>query len=468
MNQEELCFTPATELTRMIRGKVVSPVQIMQATLERAQSLNPRLNAICTPTYEAAVQAARDAEAAVMRGAQLGILHGVPTTIKDLAFTKGVRTMAGSHVFRDRVPDFDHLHVERMRAAGAISIGKTTVSEFGWKGNSNSPLTGITHNPWKHGMNAGASSAGAAVCAAAGIGPIHQGSDGAGSIRMPAAFCGVFGLKPSFGRIPYWPQPNNGLISHVGPLTRTVADSALMLAALAGPDDRDMTSLEAQPEDFFRRLDEGVAGLRVAYSPDLGYLKVDPEVAAPVADAARAFEELGCVVEEVSPGWGDPIRMEHCHFASNFAGMLGPLLDKWAEKMDPGLVALTRHGTSYSAADYCRAQGERLGYYDKVRAFFERYDLLLTPSLSVAAFPAELLIPSHWEQHPWDWLRWAGFSYPFNLTGLPAATCPCGFTPGGLPVGLQIVAGRLRDLRVLQASRAFEQARPWAQRRPPL
>jgi aspartyl-tRNA(Asn)/glutamyl-tRNA(Gln) amidotransferase subunit A len=247
-----------------------------------------------------------------------------------------------------------------------------------------------------------------------------------------------------------------------------VADSALMLAALAGPDDRDMTSLEAQPEDFFRRLDEGVAGLRVAYSPDLGYLKVDPEVAAPVADAARAFEELGCVVEEVSPGWGDPIGMEHCHFASNFAGMLGPLLDKWAEKMDPGLVALTRHGMSYSAADYCRAQGERLGYYDKVRAFFERYDLLLTPSLSVAAFPAELLIPSHWEQHPWDWLRWAGFSYPFNLTGLPAATCPCGFTPGGLPVGLQIVAGRLRDLRVLQASRAFEQARPWAQRRPPL
>ena len=468
MNQEELCFTPATELTRMMRGKVVSPVEIMQATLERAQSLNPRLNAICTPTYEAAVQAARDAEAAVMRGAQLGILHGVPTTIKDLAFTKGVRTMAGSHVFRDRVPDFDHLHVERMRAAGAISIGKTTVSEFGWKGNSNSPLTGITHNPWKHGMNAGASSAGAAVCAAAGIGPIHQGSDGAGSIRMPAAFCGVFGLKPSFGRIPYWPQPNNGLISHVGPLTRTVADSALMLAALAGPDDRDMTSLEAQPEDFLRRLDERVAGLRVAYSPDLGYLKVDPEVAAPVADAARAFEELGCVVEEVNPGWGDPIRMEHCHFASNFAGMLGPLLDKWAEKMDPGLVALTRHGMSYSAADYCRAQGERLGYYDKVRAFFERYDLLLTPSLSVAAFPAEALIPSHWEQHPWDWLRWAGFSYPFNLTGLPAATCPCGFTPGGLPVGLQIVAGRLRDLRVLQASRAFEQARPWAQRRPPL
>jgi aspartyl-tRNA(Asn)/glutamyl-tRNA(Gln) amidotransferase subunit A len=468
MNQEELCFTPATDLVRMIHDRSISPVEIMQATLERAHRLNPRLNAICTPTYETAMQSARAAEAAVMRGDRLGLLHGVPTTIKDLAFTRGVRTMAGSHVFRDRIPDFDHLHVERMRAAGAISVGKTTVSEFGWKGNSNSPLTGITHNPWKYGMNAGASSAGAAVCTAAGIGPIHQGSDGAGSVRMPAAFCGIYGLKPSYGRIPYWPQPNNGLISHVGPLTRTVADAALMLSALAGPDDRDMSSLEAQPDDFVARLDEGIAGLRVAYSANLGYLKVDPEVAAPVREAALAFENLGCVIEEVNPGWHDPIEMEHCHFASNFAASVGPLLDKWADKMDPGLVALTRHGMTYSAGDYCAAQGQRLNYYDKVRAFFDRYDLLLTPSLSVAAFPAELLIPSHWEQHPWDWLRWAGFSYPFNLTGMPAATCPCGFTPRGLPVGLQIVAGRFRDLRVLQASRAFEQARPWAQARPPL
>jgi aspartyl-tRNA(Asn)/glutamyl-tRNA(Gln) amidotransferase subunit A len=468
MNNEEICFTPATELSRMIRSKAISPVEIMEAVVERAQVLNPRLNAICTPTYEAAMASARDAEAAVTRGSALGILHGIPITIKDLAFTKGVRTMAGSRIFRDRVPDFDHLHVERLRAAGAISIGKTTVSEFGWKGNSNSPLTGTTHNPWKHGMNAGASSAGAGVCAAAGIGPIHQGSDGAGSIRMPASLCGVFGMKPSFGRVPYHPMPNNGLISHVGPMSRTVADAALMLQAMAGPDDRDMSSLEAAPDDFLARLDAGIGGLKVAYSPDLGYLKVDPEVAAPVKLAAAAFEESGCKVEEVDPRWGDPIEMEHCHFAGNYAAMLGHLLDKWADKMDPGLVALTRHGMTYSAADYCRAQGERLAYYDKVRSFFERYDLLLTPSLSVAAFPAELLIPAHWEQHPWDWLRWAGFSYPFNLTGLPAATCPCGFTPAGLPVGIQIVAGRLKDMRVLQASRAFEQARPWAHRRPKL
>jgi aspartyl-tRNA(Asn)/glutamyl-tRNA(Gln) amidotransferase subunit A len=427
MNQEELCFTPATELARMIRGKSISPVEIMQATLARAQALNPRLNAICTATYESAMQAARAAETAVMRGDRLGVLHGVPTTIKDLALTKGVRTMAGSYVFRDRVPDFDHLHVERMRTAGAISIGKTTVSEFGWKGNSNSPLTGITHNPWKHGgtrAHRARARRYARPPGSARSSRIRQGRFGA----YAGAFCSA-GSNRRTGASPT-AQPNNGLISHVGPLTRTVADAALMLTALAGPDDRDVSSLEAQPEDFLGRLDDGIAGLRVAYSPNLGYLRVDPEVAAPVKDAALAFEKLGGIVEEVDPGWGD-VEMEHCHFASNFAASAGPLLEKWADKMDPGLVALTRHGMTYSAADYCKAQGERLSYYDNVRAFFERYDLLLTPSLSVAAFPAELLIPSHWEQHPG--LACDGLVQPsLNLTGLPRPR-PCGFTPGGLP-----------------------------------
>lgn len=466
MDDVDLCFTPATELSRLIRTRALSPVEIVRAAIARSEALNPALNAICTPTFDTAMAAARAAEAAVMRGEPLGLLHGIPTTIKDVALTRGVRTMSGSQLYRDRVPDIDHAHVERLRDAGAIILGKTTTSEFGWKGNGDSPVTGITHNPWKHGRNAGGSSAGAAVCAAAGIGPIHQGSDGAGSVRMPAAFCGVFGMKPSYGRIPYWPMPNNGAISHIGPLARTVADGALMLQAMAGPDDRDVSSLEAQPDDYLGRLDEGIAGLRVAFTPDLGYLTVDDEVAAPVRAAVAAFQDLGCTVEEVEPGWGDPIAMEHCLFTGSFAGMIGHLLDEWADRFEPGLVALTRHGLRYSAADFCRAQGERLQYYDKVHAFFQRYDLLLTPSLSVAAFDATRLIPAHWEQHPWDWLRWAGFSYPFNLTWLPAATCPCGFTPEGLPVGLQIVGGRFHDLRVLQAARAFEQARPWAALRP--
>jgi aspartyl-tRNA(Asn)/glutamyl-tRNA(Gln) amidotransferase subunit A len=468
MNQEDLCFTPATELASLIRSKVLSPVEIMGAVIERARKLNGRLNALCTDTYDSALGQARAAEQAVMRGDDLGLLHGIPVTIKDLSLTKGVRSMAGSFVYRERIPQTDHLHVERLRDAGAISIGKTTVSEFGWSGVSRSPVTGITHNPWKHGMNAGASSAGAGVCAAAGIGPVHQGSDGAGSVRMPAAFCGVFGIKPSFGRIPYHPMPNNGLISHVGPLTRTVADGALMLAAMAGPDDRDPWSLEAPPEDYVGKLDAGVAGLKIAYSPDLGYLRVDPEVRDRVARAARAFEELGCGVEEVNPGWGNTMAMEHCLFAGAFAGQVSHLLEQWEEKMDPGMVALAREGLRYTAADYCRAQGERLALWERVHKFFQGYDLLLTPSVSVAAFPATRLIPEHWEQHPWDWLRWAGFSYPFNLTGQPAATCPCGFTQEGLPVGIQIVGRRFQDLTVLQAARAFEQARPWASHRPVL
>jgi aspartyl-tRNA(Asn)/glutamyl-tRNA(Gln) amidotransferase subunit A len=468
MSHDELCFTPATELASLIRSRKLSPVELMRAVLERAERLNTRLNAICTPTYESAQQSARAAEQSVMRGEALGLLHGIPTSIKDLALTKGVRTMAGSHIYRDRVPDLDHVHVERLKKAGAISIGKTTTSEFGWKGVSDSPVTGITHNPWKQGYNAGASSAGAGVCAAAGIGPIHQGSDGAGSIRMPAAFCGVFGLKPSHGRVPYWPQPPNGLISHVGPITRTVTDAALMLQALAGPDPRDMTSIDSPPEDYVLHLDRGVGGLRVAYSPDLGYLRVDPEIAAAVKQSAAVFADLGCEVEEVNPGWGDPSEMEHCLFATNIAGMLAEFLPTWADRMDPGLVALIRFGQQFSGEQYCKAYAQRIVYYDKVRAFFDRYDLLITPSLSVAAFPAARLIPEHWPQHDWDWLRWAGFSYPFNLTWLPASTCPCGFTADGLPIGLQIVAGHNKDLLVLQASRAFEQAKPWAQFRPPL
>ena len=468
MNRQDLCFTPAIELARLIRERALSPVEVMQTVIERAEALNPKLNAICTSTAERALEQARAAERAVMRNKTLGPLHGVPTTIKDLAFTKGVRTMAGSHIYADRVPDEDAPFVERLAGAGAISIGKTTVPEFGWKGCGESPLTGISHNPWKHGTNAGGSSTGAAICAAAGIGPIHQGSDGAGSIRMPAAFCGVFGMKPSFGRVPYYPVTNNDLMSHVGPITRTVADAALMLQVMAGADDRDLSSLPGPPEDYLARLDEGIAGLRVAFSPDLGYLPVDDEVATVVRSAVFAFEEQGCDVVEVAPGWDDPIGIEHLYYTANFAGNIGPFLEEWEDRLDPGMVACAREGMRYSAADYVQARSRRNAFYDRVRQAFERFDLLLTPTMSVAAFPVGRLMPEHCEQHPWDWIRWAGFSYPFNLTWLPAATCPCGFTPDGRPVGLQIVAGRHQDLRVLQAARAFEQARPWAERRPPV
>src|SRR5260221_8321919 len=466
---KELSFTPATELTRMIREKTVSPVEVMRETIARAESLNPRLNAICTPTFDAAMDAAVEAEHAVMKGRSLGILHGVPTSIKDLAFTRGVRTMAGSNIHRDRIPDFDHLHVERLRSAGAISIGKTTVSEFGWSGVSNSPLTGITHNPWKHGMNAGASSAGAGVGAAAGYGPLHQGSDGAGSIRMPAHFSGVFGLKPSYGRVPQSPLAASDYTVHLGPLTRTVADAALILRTMAGPHPDDHTSLEAQPADYPRHLGHRPRKPRIAYSPDLDHARVDPEVADLVAKAVEAFEkDLGWTVEQVKTPWG-PKGPELARFfwPAHFSRH-ADRLPEFRDRMDPGFVACIEAGLHITMADYQKARLVKYAYCAEIHRFFEDWDFLLTPAVSVAAFPAELLQPKHWPQHPWDWLSWAEFSYPFNLSQNPAASIPCGFTKDGLPVGLQIVGRRFDDLAVLQMSAAFEAVRPWASKRPSL
>jgi aspartyl-tRNA(Asn)/glutamyl-tRNA(Gln) amidotransferase subunit A len=317
-------------------------------------------------------------------------------------------------------------------------------------------------------MTTGGSSAGAGAAAAAGLGPLHQGSDGAGSIRIPAGFCGIYGLKPSYGRVPMYPVSNNDSSTHIGPMTRTVADAALMLAAMAGPDEWDRTSLEAEPADYVGLLDGGIRGLRVAFSPDLGGLRVDDDVAAAVRRAARAFEELGCVVDEVKPGFADMHDVIRITWSAHEAGIYGPYLREWRDRMDPGLVACIEDGLRHSIVDYVEARGRKLAYWDTVPPLFERYHLLLTPTLSVAAFPVGRLNPEHWPQHRWDWIDWASFSYPFNFTGQPAATVPAGFTEAGLPVGLQIVGRRFDDLTVLQASAAFEQARPWAARRPAL
>jgi len=468
MNKEDLCFTSASELIPMIRSKELSPVELLDAVLERIEALEPKLNAMATFTPELARQAAKAAETAVLRGGELGPLTGIPVTIKDLHPMAGVPMESGSQIRKGVVPDQDAPFVARLKAAGAVPLGKTTVSEFGWKGVSQCPLTGITSNPWKLGYNAGASSAGAGAGAAAGYGPLHQGSDGAGSIRMPSHFSGVYGLKPSYGRIANWPVRNNDQVSHIGPMTRTVSDAALMLRTMAGPHAWDHYSLEAPPADYAALLHKGIAGLKVAYSPDLGHARVDPEVAALVADAVTAFSELGCTVEEVATPFAadgpELIRFFWSVHELEFVQFLA----EWEDKMDPGLVACIRDAEDKTASEYVSMRSRKLTYIEKVHQFFDDWDLLLTPSVSVAAFPAERLQPDHWPQHPWDWVMWAEFSYPFNFSHNPAASIPCGFTAEGLPVGLQIVGRRLDDLTVLQASRAFEQARPWADKRPPL
>ena len=468
MSSAELCFIPATELARLIRARQISPVELTRAVLERVERLNPIVNAFCTVTADAALAAAREAEQAAMKGALRGPLHGIPFSIKDLHLTKGVRTMSGSFIFERRVPDVDPPVVRRLKQAGGVMVGKTTTPEFGWKGLGDSPLTGITRNPWNTGTTTGGSSAGAGAATAAGLGPIHQGSDGAGSIRIPSGFCGIYGLKPSFGRVPMWPVSNNDYASHMGPMTRTVADAALMLSVMAGPDEWDRTSLETAPDDYTGKLTAGIKGLKVAFSPDLGGFPVDAEVASLVKQAARAFEDLGCVVDEVKPGFADSHNLIRCLWSAHEAGNYAQYLPQWRDRMDPGLVACIEDGLRYSMVDYVEARGQKLAYWDTVRPLFEKFDLLLTPTLSVAAFPVGRLNPEHWRQHAWDWIGWASFSYPFNFTGQPAASAPAGFTSDGLPVGLQIVGRRFADLTVLQASAAFEAARPWAERRPPL
>ena len=465
---DDLCFTPATELAPLIRSRALSPVELIDAVLARIEACEPRINAFATLAAERAREASRRAEDALMKGEATGALFGLPVTIKDLTETAGIPTERGSHALKGHVPAVDAPVIPRLEEAGAIVLGKTTTSEFGWSGVSRSPLSGITHNPWKQGYNAGASSAGAGAAAAAGYGPLHQGSDGAGSIRMPAHFSGIFGLKPTYGRVPNWPVPNNDQVSHVGPMTRTVADSALMLRAMAGPHPWDHTTLEAPPADYPALLDAGIAGLRVAFSPDLGHARVDAEVAALVQAAAEAFQSLGCRVESPAVPFGpdgpEIIRLLwpiHLH-------AYRPFLAEHEERMDPGLVACIRAADGVSGAAYLETRARKLAYVEAVHRFFEDWDLLLTPAVSVPAFPAERLQPAHWPAHPWDWIMWAEFSYPFNFSQNPAASVPCGFTADGLPVGLQIVGRRFADLTVLQAARAFEQARPWADRRPAL
>lgn len=467
MTDDDLCFLPASLLAPMIRAKRISPVEVMQAVVDRIQRLEPTINAFAYFDPERALNSAKDAEAKISSGEARGALFGIPVTIKDLAVTGDMPTERGSWIEKGRQPDTDAPFVQRLKEAGAIPLGKTTTSEFGWKGVSHSPLTGITHNPWAHGLNAGASSAGAGAAAAAGYGPLHQGSDGAGSVRMPAHFCGIYGLKPSFGRVPNWPVPSNDQTSHIGPMTRTVSDAALMLEVMSGPHPWDHYSLESPPSAYSRALDtDSVKGLRIAWSSDLGHARVDREVAALAEAGAKVFSDMGASVEEVKPMWG-PQGPELIRFfwAAHELGYQ-KYFPEWRDKMDPGLVACIESAANHSATDYVEMRVRKLAYVEAIHRFFEEYDLLLTPAVSVAAFPADRLMPEDWPEHPWDWVQWAEFSYPFNMSHNPAASIPCGFTENGLPVGLQIVGPRMKDLEVLQASAAFEKALPWADKIP--
>jgi aspartyl-tRNA(Asn)/glutamyl-tRNA(Gln) amidotransferase subunit A len=464
-SEEDVAYASAISLLELYRKRALSPVEVTRLLLERLDDLQPRLNAFCIIDRDGALAAARESEQRWQRGEPLGCLDGVPATIKDLVLMRGFPTLRGSRLV-DPNQDWseDAPATARLREAGAVILGKTTTPEFGWKALGDSLLTGITRNPWDLSRTPGGSSAGAASACAAGVGPLHVGSDGAGSIRIPSAFTGVFGLKPSFGLVPAYPPSPMGLLSHVGPITRTVADAALMLTVLSGPDHRDPYALPPIDKDYLDGLEGGVRGWRIAYSPTLGYAKLDPEIAASVAEAAKQFEALGAIVEEVGAIFASPRDTLLILWAAGLAELLAGFPVERRELVDPGLLANAGEGERISAVDYLGADLVRTSLGWRMAEFHRKYDLLLTPMMPVPALPVgqDLNDPAT-ERH---WIDWSPFSYPFNMTRQPAAGIPCGLTSAGLPIGLQIIGPLYADDRVLRAARAFETTQP--ERRPPL
>ena len=449
------------EMLELYRDKKLSPVEVTRACLHRIARLNPRLNAFRLVDEEGAMLAAHASEERWHRGAPIGLLDGVPATVKDLLLTKGWSTLRGSNAIEPKQAwEEDAPSVARLREAGAILLGKTTTPEFGWKGVTDSPLTGITRNPWDPARTPGGSSGGAAVAAACGMGALHLGTDGGGSIRIPAGFTGIFGFKQSFGRVPAYPPSPFGTLAHVGPMTRTVSDAALMLTVISRHDARDWYGLPENGRNYLEDLDRGVMRRRIAFSPSLSGHLVDPEVADLVARAVEVFREIGAVVEEIDPPMGHDLQ--HVFATHWYAGAANALSAYGPEKralMDPGLIEVATEGAGIGLLDYLQAVKEREQLGVRMNLFHRSWDLLLTPTLPHEAFEAGIETPFPGEGARWT--DWTPFTYPFNLTRQPAATVPCGFTAAGLPVGLQIVGPSYGDQLVLTAARAYEKHRPF-------
>jgi aspartyl-tRNA(Asn)/glutamyl-tRNA(Gln) amidotransferase subunit A len=454
----DLCALTASALVDAFRKKTLSPAEVTAAVLKRIEALNPVLNAFSLVS-ENALNEAKASEARWLAGQPKGLLDGVPVSIKDLILTKGWPTLRGSKTIDPKGPwNDDAPAAARLREHGAVLLGKTTTPEFGWKGVTDSPLTGITRNPWNKAKTPGGSSGGAAAAVAAGMGPLAVGTDGGGSIRIPCAFTGIFGIKASFGRVPAWPLSPFGTVAHVGPMTRSVTDAALMLNVLALPDARDWHALPYEPRDWRTGLDHGVADLRIAYSPDLGYAKVDEEVREIVGKAVKVFEDLGAKVEEKNPGFEDPAPLFMTHWFAGAAFLLKGIPKEKHELIDPGLREMAAQGEKVSAHDFLDAQLKRGALGAHMNLFHRDYDLLLTPTLSIPAFDAGKEVADKMLQSRWT--DWTPFTFPFNLTQQPAASIACGLTAAGLPVGLHLVGPKYADARVLRAARAFETVRP--------
>lgn len=463
----DIAYMTALDIRAALIKKEISAVEIMSATLRRMDELEPKINAFVTKTPELAMEAAKKADKAIMSGEGLGSLLGLPLSIKDLINVEGVNTTFGSLTKANNVAQAHAPSVEKVLKAGAGIIGKTTTTEFGCKaGGGDSLISGITRNPWNLENTPGGSSSGAAASVAAGITPFALGTDGGGSVRIPSALCGLFGIKAQFGRVPVFPTSATPSLAHVGVISRTVRDAALLLEVVSGYDGRDPASVSEQVPNFLNACDMSIKGLRIAWSPTLGYANLSPEVRRITETAVKKFETLGCQVDLVEHVIDDPIDLWMSDFYAGIGVILKDDMKNNKHMIDPALASVLEEAIHESTESYFTKVFKRYKLHEDIRQFFEKYDLLITPTLPVSSLQAGVNIPGHLSDR--NIVSWVYYTYPFNLTGNPAASLPCGFDDEGMPIGLQLVAGFNREIDLLRAAAKFEAISPWSNKKPNL
>ncbi|GJE44603.1 Acylamidase [Methylobacterium soli] len=455
----EFDFMSALELRRLVASRQVSPVELTERALSRAEATQSSLNAFFVLMPDAARAAARQAEAAVMQGGALGLLHGLPVSVKDLIAVAGQPFASGSRAMADNVATVDAPSVERLRQHGAIIIGKTTTSEFGCKPVGDSPLTGITRHPWDLAKTPGGSSAGAAASVAAGITPFAIGTDGGGSLRIPAALTGLVGLKAQFGRVPVWPTSATPTLAHVGSLARSVADAALLTTAVAGHDPRDPSAVAGPVPDLLGAAQASVAGLRVAWSATLGYARPDPEIVEIARASAMALADQGAIVEAVETVFeSDPGDLWTAEFYAGVGTRLRTVLERQRDLLDPAVADVLDAALAQEMRAYYESVFRRYALRDEMSRFFARYDVLLSPTVPVTSLEAGRNLPERLSDR--SLVTWVFYTYPFNLTGQPAASVCAGIAADGMPVGLQIVGRSLGEADVVRVAAAVERTKP--------
>ena len=473
MNKEDICFLPAYQMREKIETQELTSEEITEAIIERIEKLNPLINAYCTPTFELARETAKKSDLSIKNGEKLGLLNGIPTSIKDLMQTKGIRTTYGSKLYENFIPEQDDIVIQRLMKAGCVILGKTNTPEFGHMALTNNKIFGETKNPWDQEKNSGGSSGGAASAVASGLGPLALGSDGGGSIRVPSSLCGVYGLKPTYGLIPSYPRIGIAFMTmdHYGPIVRYVRDAALMLNVMKGYHPADRNSFPCDKIDYVEILNDRPKKLKIGYSMNLGFFKaLDNEVRENILDNIHKFEQFNWEVEEVKLKIKNPELAMKSLVSVGYAYDLQKEFHTRLKDLSPDLIATIRLGLDNNPISIGKANEQRKQIYEVFYQYFKNYDILIIPTTPCPAFKPEYLESG--TNYPiinnkaLSIISWVSFTYPFNMSGLPAASIPSGWNNSGLPIGMQIVGSRFDEKTVLQVSKAFEEIAPWQDKRP--